>query len=256
MKIATWNINGIAKRLELLLQWLEASSPDVVALQELKSTDAAFPRQRLEDAGYGSICVGERTWNGVALLAKGLQPVEVRRSLPGDEADRQARYVEAAIDGVLYASIYLPNGNPQPGPKFGYKLAWFERLITHARTLLDADVPVALLGDFNVVPTDVDIYRTTSYRDNALVQPAARDAFARLTAQGWTDALRTRHPGETIYTFWDYMRQRWPRDAGMRIDHILLGKRLAKRLTAANVDRDVRGWEGTSDHAPVWVKLR
>ena len=256
MKIATWNINGIGRRLPLLLRWLENAAPDVVALQELKSTDAAFPRQALEDAGYGSLCVGERTWNGVALLAKASRPVEVRRALPGDPADRQARYLEAAIDGVLYASLYLPNGNPQPGPKFAYKLAWFERLIAHAQTLLDADVPVALLGDFNVVPTDRDIYRTTSYRDNALVQPAPRAAFRRLIDQGWEDALRASHPDTPLYTFWDYMRQRWPRDAGLRIDHVLLGERLAKRRVAAGVDRDVRGQDGASDHAPVWVQLR
>jgi exodeoxyribonuclease-3 len=256
MKVATWNINGIARRLDLLLEWLAESSPDVVALQELKSTDEAFPRERLEAAGYGSLCVGERTWNGVALLAKGSRPVEVRRSLPGDPTDRQSRYLEAAIDGVLFASLYLPNGNPQPGPKFAYKLAWFERLIAHAQTLMDADVPVALLGDFNVVPTELDIYRTTSYRDNALVQPESREAFRRLMQQGWTDALRATHPDEAIYTFWDYMRQRWPRDAGLRIDHVLLGKRLAPKLVDAGVDRDVRGRDGASDHAPMWVQLR
>ena len=256
VKIATWNINGVNKRLELLVQWLDEASPDVLALQELKTTNDDFPHRRLADAGYGSLVVGERTWNGVALLAKGSQPVEVRRTLPGDPHDLQARYVEAAIEGVLYASLYLPNGNPCPGPKFQYKLNWFERLIAHAQSMLDADIPVALLGDFNVVPTDHDIYPTTSYRDNALLQPASRDAFERLMAQGWKDALRTKHPRESIYTFWDYMRNRWARNAGLRIDHILLGPRLAKRLVAANVDSAVRGREASSDHAPVWVSLR
>jgi exodeoxyribonuclease-3 len=255
VKIATWNINGAVKRLPLLLGWLASAKPDVVALQETKATDAEFPAAALADAGYGSVTVGQRPWNGVALLARDADPVVVRRSLPGDAADTQARYLEAAIGGVLFAAIYLPNGNPQPGPKFAYKLAWFERLIAHAASLSASGHPVVLAGDFNVVPTERDIYPTTSYRDNALLQPEPRDAFRRLLAQGWTDAIRARHPDETIYTFWDYLRQRWPRNAGLRIDHLLLSAGVAARLRAAGVDRDERGRDGASDHAPVWAEL-
>ena len=255
LKVATWNINGLVKRLPLMLQWLATEQPDIVALQETKTVDAAFPRAALESAGYGSLSVGQRTWNGVALLARGADPIEVRRALPGDASDTQARYVEAAIHGMLVASIYLPNGNPWPGPKYDYKLAWFARLIDHAHSLREAGVPALLIGDFNVVPTEHDIYRTTSYRDNALLQPDVRAAYARLLADGWTDALRTRHPDATIYTFWDYLRQRWPRDAGLRIDHLLLSKQLASRLRDAGVDRAWRGLDGASDHAPVWITL-
>ena len=256
MKIATWNINGVVRRLPLLLDWLSRAKPDVVALQETKATDAEFPTAALAGAGYGAVTVGQRPWNGVALLARDADPVVVRRALPGDPADTQARYLEAAIGGVLFASIYLPNGNPQPGPKFAYKLAWFERLIAHAAALEASGHPVVLLGDFNVVPTDRDIYdATTSYRDNALLQPAPRDAYARLLRQGWTDAIRARHPEATIYTFWDYLRNRWPRDAGMRIDHLLLSPSIAGRLREAEVDRDERGRKGASDLAPVWAGL-
>jgi exodeoxyribonuclease III len=255
LKIATWNINGVVRRLPLLLAWLASARPDVVALQETKATDAEFPHAALQAAGYGSITVGQRPWNGVALLARAAEPIVVRRALPGDAGDTQARYLEAAIGGVLFAAIYLPNGNPQPGPKFAYKLAWFERLIAHAASLQASGHPVALAGDFNVVPTERDIYPTTSYRDNALLQPEPRDAFRRLLAQGWTDAIRSRHPDETIYTFWDYLRQRWPRNAGLRIDHLLLSAGLAARLRDAGVDRDERGREGASDHAPVWAEL-
>ena len=256
MKIATWNINGLKRRLPLVLDWLARFRPDVLALQETKLIDADFPHAAFAAAGYGSAAVGQPTWNGVALLARASDPVVVRRALPGDPADRQGRYLEAAIDGVLVASIYLPNGNPQPGPKFDYKLAWFERLIRHAATLQASGHPVALIGDFNVVPTAADIYRTDSYRDNALLQPQARDAYARLLEQGWTDAIRARHAHATIYTFWDYLRQRWPRDAGLRIDHLLLSERLAARLVDAGVDRDERGREHASDHAPAWIRLK
>ena len=255
MKIATWNINNLKRRLPLLLEWLAEAKPDAVALQETKVTDADFPRAALEAAGYGSLGAGQRTWNGVALLARGAEPVAVRRSLPGDPADGQARYLEAAIGGVLVASLYLPNGNPQPGPKFAYKMAWFERLIAHAASLQASGHPVLLAGDFNVVPTDRDIYPTTSYRDNALLQPEPREAYARLLQQAWTDAIRARHPEATIYTFWDYLRNRWPRNAGMRIDHVLLSASLAPRLREAGVDRDERGREGASDHAPAWARL-
>jgi exodeoxyribonuclease III len=255
MRLSTWNINGVVRRLPLLLDWLARARPDVVALQETKATDAEFPTGELAAAGYGSITVGQRPWNGVALLARGAEPIAVRRSLPGDPADSQARYVEAAINGMLFASIYLPNGNPQPGPKFAYKLAWFERLVAHAASLLASGHPVVLAGDFNVVPTERDIYPTTSYRDNALLQPEPRDAFHRIVAQGWTDAIRAIHPDATIYTFWDYLRQRWPRNAGLRIDHLLLSASVAARLRDAGVDRDERGREGASDHAPVWAEI-
>ncbi|MCE9661737.1 MAG: exodeoxyribonuclease III [Burkholderiales bacterium] len=255
MKIATWNINGVVKRLPLLLAWLASAKPDVVALQETKATDGEFPAAALAEAGYGSATVGQRPWNGVALLARDADPVVVRRSLPGDASDTQARYLEAAIGGTLFAAIYLPNGNPQPGPKFAYKLAWFERLIAHAASLQASGHPVVLAGDFNVVPTQRDIYPTTSYRDNALLQPEPRDAFRRLLAQGWTDSIRAIHPDETVYTFWDYLRQRWPRNAGLRIDHLLLSASVAARLKDAGVDRDERGREGASDHAPVWAEL-
>lgn len=255
MRIATWNINDVNKRLPLLLAWLEATAPDVVALQELKTTASGFPRRALADAGYGSLVVGQRTWNGVALLARGAEPVEVRRALPGDDTDAQARYVEAAIDGILFASLYLPNGNPCPGPKFDHKMAWFERLLAHAASLWKTGHPVALLGDYNVVPTDADIYATTSWRDNALLQPEPRDAYARLLKQGWTDALAQLKPKDPAYTFWDYRRQRWQRNAGLRIDHLLLSKALKGRLTAAGVDRAVRGMDDASDHAPAWVEL-
>jgi len=255
MKIATWNINNLRRRLPLLLEWLAEARPDAVALQETKTIDAEFPHAALEAAGYGALAAGQRTWNGVALLARGSQPIAVRRGLPGDDRDSQARYLEAAIGGVLVASLYLPNGNPQPGPKFAYKLAWFERLIAHAASLEASGHPVVLAGDYNVVPTDADVYKTDSYRDNALVQPEPRAAYRRLLAQGWTDALRTRHPQARIYTFWDYLRNRWPRDAGLRIDHLLLSTSIAERLEDAGVDREVRGRDNASDHAPVWIRL-
>ena len=255
MRVATWNINGVVRRLPLLLDWLSRAKPDVVALQETKATDAEFPKAALAAAGYGAITVGQRPWNGVALLARGAEPIVVRRALPGDRGDTQSRYLEAAIDGMLFASIYLPNGNPQPGPKFAYKLAWFERLIEHAASLQASGHPVVLAGDFNVVPTDRDIYPTTSYRDNALLQPAPRAAWRRLLEQGWTDALRSLHPEATLYTFWDYLRNRWPRNAGLRIDHLLLSESIASRLREAEVDRDERGRVGASDHAPVWARL-
>ena len=256
VKIATYNINGINKRLPNLMAWLADAAPDVVCLQELKATDRQFPATALADAGYGAVWRGESSWNGVAILARGSEPVLTQGDLPGDPDDKQARYIEAAVNGVLVGCLYAPNGNPQPGPKFSYKLAWMERLLAHAQELWDTGLPVVLAGDYNIVPEPRDIYQTTSYRDNALVQPESRALFAQLLAQGWTDAIRKKYPDETIYTFWDYMRNRWPRDAGLRLDHLLLGKSLARKLVAAGVDRDARGAEGASDHAPAWIELR
>ena len=255
MKFATLNINNVNRRLANLLAWLAAAKPDVVCLQELKAANDAFPEALIREAGYGAVWRGEKSWNGVAILAKGVDPVLTRTELPGDPDDRQSRYVEAAVNGVLVASLYLPNGNPQPGPKFDYKLAWFERLIAHAAGLIAADVPVVMAGDYNVVPTDFDIYSTRSYDDNALLQPASRAAFRRLLGQGWTDAIRTLHPDEPMYSFWDYKRRRWERDAGLRLDHLLLSPPLVERLKDAGVDRDVRGETGASDHAPAWIEL-
>ena len=256
MKIATYNINGVNRRLPNLMAWLADAAPDVVCLQELKATDRQFPATALADAGYGAVWRGESSWNGVAILAKGQEPVLTQSELPGDADDKQARYIEAAVNGVLVACLYAPNGNPQPGPKFSYKLAWMERFLAHAQGLWDTGLPVVLAGDYNIVPEPRDIYQTTSYRDNALVQPESRALFAQLLKQGWTDAIRKKHPDETIYTFWDYMRNRWPRDAGLRLDHLLLSKSLARKMTAAGVDREVRGVDGASDHAPTWVELR
>jgi exodeoxyribonuclease III len=256
MKIATFNINNINRRLANLLDWLRTAAPDVVCLQELKSTDAAFPEAAIDDAGYHAVWRGQRTWNGVAILARKAKPVLTRDELPGDPDDMQSRYIEAAVNGVLIACIYLPNGNPQPGPKFDYKLAWFERLIAHAAELYAMGVPAVLAGDYNVVPTDQDIYPTKSWAKDALVQPESRAAFRRLLDQGWTDAIRTLHPSEPMYTFWDYKRDRWRRDAGLRIDHLLLGPPLVTRLAEAGVDRQVRGRGGASDHAPAWIVLR
>lgn len=255
MRIATFNINNINKRLANLLDWLAAEKPDVVCLQELKAEDKAFPLAAIEAAGYGAVWRGQRTWNGVAILARGSTPVVTRRSLPGDPADVQARYIEAAVNGVLIASIYLPNGNPQPGPKFEYKLAWFERLIAHAADLVSAGVPVVLAGDYNVVPTEADIWPGHHEQDNALLRPQSRAAFQRLLDQGWTDALRTLQPEGPLWTFWGYLRHRWPNDKGMRLDHLLLSPDLAASLRGAGVGRDVRGEEGASDHAPAWIEL-
>jgi exodeoxyribonuclease-3 len=258
MKIATFNVNGINSRLPRLLEWLEESSPDVACLQELKTSDETFPEAAIRDAGYGAIWHGQKGFNGVAVLAKGKQPQELRRGLPGDPDDTHSRYLEASVDGVIVASIYLPNGNPQPGPKFDYKLAWFERLIEHARTLRSQADAVVLAGDYNVVPTDDvgDIYSAASWEDDALLQPESRDAYRRLLAQGWTDAIRKLHPDVAMYTYWDYFRNRWARNAGLRIDHLLLDGHAAARLAEAGVDRAVRGRDKPSDHAPAWVVLK
>ncbi|TXH32835.1 MAG: exodeoxyribonuclease III [Rhodospirillaceae bacterium] len=256
MKIATFNINNVNRRLANLLAWLDDAKPDIVCLQELKAAQADFPERQIGEAGYHAVWRGQKTWNGVAILSRRGAPVVTRTDLPGDPADDQARYIEAAVNGLLIACLYLPNGNPQPGPKFDYKLKWFNRLIRHARKLYDADAPVVLCGDYNVVPTPADIYPTRSWDDDALVQPESRRAFTRLLAQGWTDAIRQLHPHKRIYTFWDYKRRRWERDAGLRIDHLLLNPAAALLLQKAGVDRDIRGAEGASDHAPVWIKLK
>jgi exodeoxyribonuclease-3 len=257
MKIATFNVNGIGARLPRLLEWLHEAQPDVACLQELKTSDDTFPVDAVRDAGYGAIWHGQKGFNGVAILAQGTTPQERRRGLPDDPDDTHSRYLEAEVNGVVVASIYLPNGNPQPGPKFDYKLAWFERLIGHAQGLKMAGRPVVLCGDYNVVPTDAvqDIYSPASWKNDALLQPQTRDAWQRLLAQGWTDAIAYLHAGKPMYTFWDYFRNRWARDAGLRIDHLLLNHDAAARLRAAGVDREVRGRDKPSDHAPAWVLL-
>jgi exodeoxyribonuclease III len=255
LKIATFNINNVNKRLENLLAWLAKTEPDVVCLQELKAEQQAFPAHAFRALGYNSVWQGERSWNGVAILARGYDPVLTRTCLPGNPEDSQARYIEAAVNGVLIASIYLPNGNPQPGPKFNFKLAWFQRLIAHAAALMAAGVPVVLAGDYNVVPTEQDIYPTRSLDQNALIQPQSRQAFAQMLAQGWTDALRRLHPDGPLWTFWDYKRERWLADKGMRLDHLLLSPEISERLMNGGVDRWVRGEENASDHAPAWIAL-
>jgi exodeoxyribonuclease III len=256
IKLATFNVNGIKQRVAHLLQWLDRESPDIACLQELKALDTAFPAAEVRKAGYGALWHGQRSWNGVAILVKGADPVETRRGLPGEPADDQSRYLEAAAHGILVGCLYLPNGNPQPGPKFDYKLAWFERLIRHAASLYASGQPVALVGDFNVVPTDFDIYNPRSWLKDALLQPQSRACYRRLLEQGWVDAIRKKYPEERIYTFWDYFRKHWERNAGLRIDHLLLNPQLAPRLADAGVDRWVRGLEKPSDHAPAWVTLR
>ena len=255
MIVATFNINGINRRIETLKRWLEERRPDVVCLQEIKCYDKDFPRKTLRESGYGAIWHGQGPHHGVAILARDLDPMETRRELPGDPSDREARYLEAAIDGVLVGCLYLPNGNPQPGPKFDYKLAWLERLLAYAADLRAQSLPVVLAGDYNVVPTDDDIYSLRSWAKNALVQPAPRALYARLLASGWTDAIREKHPGARMYSFWDYFRDAWPRDAGMRLDHLLLSETLRERLKDAGIDREVRGYETPSDHAPAWIDL-
>lgn len=257
MKIATFNVNGIRSRLSNLLEWLEREKPDVACLQELKAPDEAFPALALQAAGYQAVWHGQKAWNGVAILARGAKPIEVRRGLPEGDQDSHSRYLEATINNDLtIGSLYLPNGNPQPGPKFDYKLAWFERFIRHAAPLSRSTRPVILAGDYNVVPTDFDIYNPRSWLKDALLQPETRDCYRRLLAQGWIDALRTRFPEERIYTFWDYFRQHWAKNAGLRIDHLLLNPALNSRLADAGVDRWVRDRPGASDHAPTWVLLK
>ncbi len=256
MKIASFNINGIRSRLPNLLAWLEREKPEVVCLQELKATDEVFPVLAIRSAGYGAVWHGQKSWNGVAILARGTDPKEIRRGLPGGAEDSHSRYIEATVGGLLVGCLYLPNGNPQPGPKFDYKLAWFERLIQHAATLCQSAQPAVLAGDYNVVPTDFDIYNPRSWLKDALLQPQTRECYRRLLAQGWLDALRARFPEQRIYTFWDYFRQHWEKNSGLRIDHLLLNPALGPRLADAGVDKWVRGEPGASDHAPTWVRLQ
>ena len=255
MKLATYNINGINGRLDILLQWLEEAAPDIVCLQELKAPNEKLPRRVIEKAGYGAIWRGQKSWNGVAILARDTDPIETRRGLPGEAGDDHSRYIEAAVNGVIVGCIYLPNGNPAPGPKFDYKLRWFKRLQTYGQELLDLDVPVALIGDFNVMPTDLDVYKPERWRNDALFRPEVRRAYAGLLKQGWTDAIRTLHPDERIYTFWKYWRNSFERNAGLRIDHFLLSPTLASGLKSTGVDRWVRALPQTSDHAPVWIEV-
>jgi exodeoxyribonuclease-3 len=255
LRIATYNINGIGSRLGILLRWLEEFQPDVVGLQELKTIDDKFPSDELEAAGYSAIWHGQKSWNGVALLSRVGEIHETRRGLPSDPDATQSRYIEAAVGGILVGNTYAPNGNPWPGPKFDYKLAWLDRLFDHAKELIDNDVPAILMGDYNVIPTDFDVYKPERWAKDALFSPEAREKYAKLVAQGWTDALRELHPGEPMYTFWDYFRNAYARDAGLRIDHLLLSPALADRLVDAQVDAHVRGWEKSSDHAPVWIEL-
>jgi exodeoxyribonuclease-3 len=255
MKIATYNVNGVNGRLPVLLRWLKETTPDVACLQELKAPQEKFPAAAIEDAGYHAIWHGQKSWNGVAILSRSGKPEEIRRVLPGDPDDIHSRYIEAKINGLMVGCLYLPNGNPAPGPKFDYKLEWFKRFIIHAKSLLEHGNPVVLTGDYNVIPTDLDVYKPERWLDDALFRPEVRGAFSELVSQGWTDALRKLHPDEKIYTFWDYFRNAYGRDAGLRIDHFLLSPQLDRRLIAAGVDRYVRGWEKSSDHAPTWIEL-
>lgn len=256
MRIATYNVNSINARLPILLRWLGETSPDIVCLQELKAPQEKFPEGPIRDLGYGMVWHGQKSWNGVAILAKGADPVEVTRALPGDPDDLHSRYLEANTHGLTVGCLYLPNGNPAPGPKFDYKLRWLERLIVHAAALVSRDTPVVLAGDYNVIPTEKDVYKPERWVDDALFRLEVREAFTRLTRQGWVDSLRARHPDAQIYTFWDYFRNAFGRDAGLRIDHLLLNPAVAGRLVDAGVDKNVRGWEKSSDHAPTWVELK
>jgi len=256
LDIVSYNVNGIKARLARLVEYLDERRPDVVCLQELKSADDGLPVAEIEKAGYGAVWHGQKSWNGVAILARGAEPALRRRGLPGESGDEQSRYIEAEVNGVVIASIYLPNGNPQPGPKFDYKLRWIDRLRAHALTLLAEERPVVLAGDYNVIPNDDDTYSVRAMADDALMQPESRQGYRALLAQGWTDALRTRFPAGGVWTFWDYQAGAWQRDAGFRIDHLLLSPQAADRMADAGVDKSYRAREKASDHAPTWVRLR
>ncbi|MEO6868443.1 MAG: exodeoxyribonuclease III [Ginsengibacter sp.] len=256
MKIATYNVNGINARLPVLLRWLEKDAPDVVCLQELKAPQEKFPEDAIREAGYFPIWHGQKSWNGVAILSRGQLPEERIKALPGDPDDLHSRYIEAEVNGIIIGCLYLPNGNPSPGPKFDYKLRWFERLTKHASQLLASNVPVILTGDYNVMPTELDVYKPERWVNDALFRPEVRSAFKRLVDQGWKDAIRELYPDEVIYTFFDYFRNAFARNAGLRIDHFLLSKHFDNRLLAGGVNMDVRGWEKSSDHAPVWIEVK
>lgn len=256
MKIATYNVNGVNGRLPVLLRWLKETAPDIVCLQELKAPQEKFPEQAVADAGYKAIWHGQKSWNGVAILSRHEEPIEIHRALPGDPDDLHSRYIEATVQGIVVGCLYLPNGNPAPGPKFDYKLRWFKRLTDHAAHLIASEKPVILTGDYNVMPTELDVYKPERWVDDALFRPEVRQAFKELLAQGWTDAIRKLYPDEVIYTFWDYFRNAYSRNAGLRIDHFLLSPQISKRLISAGVDREVRGWEKSSDHAPVWIEVK
>ena len=255
MKIVTFNVNGVNGRLPLLVRWLKDTQPDVVCLQELKAPQENFPEAAVRDAGFGVIWLGQKSWNGVAILARGREPKETLRGLPGDPDDPHSRYIEAAIDGILIGCLYMPNGNPAPGPKFDYKLAWLRRFLAYAPALIEDARPMVLAGDYNIIPTENDVYKPERWVDDALFREEVRAAYRELLAQGWLDSLRHCHPQERIYTYWDYFRNAYQRDAGLRIDHLLLNRQAAPRLRAAGVDRHVRGWEKSSDHAPTWIEL-
>jgi exodeoxyribonuclease-3 len=256
MKIATYNINGINGRLQVLLKWLKEEKPDVVCLQELKAPQERFPLKAINDAGYEAVWHGQKSWNGVAVLSRHMEIIEVTRELPGDSGDSHSRYIEVIIDQILICCLYLPNGNPYPGPKFDYKMAWIKRLKKRAKALLEMEIPVILIGDFNIIPTELDLYKPEKYVNNALFRVEARKAFKELIAQGWLDSIRTLFPAQAVYTFWDYLRNAYSRNAGLRLDHILLNPLIAPRLSEGGIDRNVRGWEKSSDHAPVWIVLK
>ena len=255
MRIATYNVNGISARLPVLLRWLDETAPDVVCLQELKAPQEKFPLEAIEQAGYQAVWHGQKSWNGVAILSRGQKPEEVRRVLPGDPEDVHSRYLEASVNGIVVGCLYLPNGNPAPGPKYDYKLQWLQRFISHIKTLQHAKTPVVLAGDYNIIPTPADVYKPERWTEDALFRPEVREAFQTMLSQGWTDAIRELNPKETVYTFWDYFRNAYGRNAGLRIDHLLLNSSLANRLRSAGVDKHVRGWEKSSDHAPVWIEV-
>lgn len=256
IKIATYNINGINGRLPVLLRWLKEAKPDVVCLQELKAPDDRFPKAAVEAAGYQALWHGQKAYNGVAILSRSLPIQEIRRKLPGDKTDDSSRYLEAIVGKMVISCIYMPNGNPYPGERFDFKLKWFKRLRAHAKALLQHDVPILLAGDYNVMPAELDVYKPEKYVNDALFRKEIRAAYAKLLMQGYTDALRTLFPAERIYTFWDYLRFAWERNAGLRLDHFLLSQHLAKRLRRGGVDKHVRGWDKASDHAPAWIELR
>ncbi|GAA4738897.1 exodeoxyribonuclease III [Flavisolibacter ginsenosidimutans] len=256
MKIATYNVNGISSRLPVLLRWLDETKPDVACLQELKAPQEKFPEDAIKEAGYSAVWHGQKSWNGVAILSRGAKPEERRRGVPANDDDEQSRYIEATVDDVIVGCLYLPNGNPAPGPKFDYKLRWMERFSKHTQDLIDSGKPVVLTGDYNVIPTDQDAYKPERWVNDALFKPESKEAFKNILAQGWTDAIRKLYPDENIYTYWDYFRNAFGRNAGIRIDHFLLSPSLEKRLKGGGVDKQVRGWEKTSDHAPVWIELK